>query len=185
MNIVACTAVARRYAVSSTPTADTAAGRSGSSIAGVPRSMIWRITVHHATPAQHHRPPADREITYPRRTSVLGPRNGAAGRAADQVGRGQHLQLQLAAGVGYREDLETGESEQGSTHRRRIVIHPGVSHARVRLAVITNREGPGGPTSAHLDGVGVSAPEPTSPRFDAKCRFWLRRRPARVEAEQP
>ena len=60
-NDVAWVLVARRYAVSSRPTADTgpapapgpAAGlsRAGASIDGVPRSRTWSITVHHATPS--------------------------------------------------------------------------------------------------------------------------------------
>src|SRR6185436_2177104 len=73
----------------------------------------------------------------------LRPRDRPTAWAADQIRGGLDEQLELAAGVRGREDLEPGESEQGNAQRRRIVFHPGASHARVRLAVITNREGPG------------------------------------------
>jgi hypothetical protein len=58
-----------------------------------------------------------------------GPRTGDSARKLRNT-RGIHVpykqsgdgNVQFAAGVGNREDLESGESEQGSTHRRRIVI---------------------------------------------------------------
>ena len=168
------------------------------SISSVPRSMTWRITVHHTTPSPaavrdtaasaaptcsnahpgpaRSAPPAARSPRAARsrsaaRTAAAGrprpaststappPARRSAGRAPRSGGgpspalpprnpgnrpgprwsapaapaRRRHRQ---------RQDLEPGESEQGSPHRRRIVFHPGAFHARVRLAVITNREGP-------------------------------------------
>jgi hypothetical protein len=94
-------------------------------------------------PAQQHRTATDWQVPHPARASVLRPRHRAAVRAAHQIGGGLHQQLKLSADVRRGQDVEPGQPEQGSAQRRRIVIQPGASHARNRLVVITNREGPG------------------------------------------
>ena len=156
------------------------ASRAGSSTTGVPRSMTWRITVHHATPSAaavrdtaasaaptcsnaHARARsvsvARGAIASCRSVQVRCSHSGCGqhqirltqqittgrppiGRSRTQVGRrsfarataphaGQptrsavvsHQQLQLPAGVRGGEHLEPGQPEQGSRHRRRIVIH--------------------------------------------------------------
>jgi hypothetical protein len=52
-------------------------------------------------------------------------------RTTHQIGGGLDQQLQLAASVRGGQDLEPGQPEQGSRHRRRIVIRPrGLSRSR-------------------------------------------------------
>lgn len=41
-------------------------------------------------PADHHRPPADRQVTHPRRASILGPGNSSTSRTSHQPSSGLH-----------------------------------------------------------------------------------------------
>ena len=68
--------------------------------------------------------------------------NNLIARAADHVGGGLHQQFQLAAGICRRGDLEPASPNRAALTDVTTSSIPA-SHARVRLAVITNREGPG------------------------------------------
>jgi hypothetical protein len=119
-------------------------GPRGTRSPGAARSSCAADTAAgNTTPASTNTAPPDRQVPHPRRAAVLRPCHRRRRPTAGQIGRLSAQQLQLATGIRGRKDLEPRESEQGSSHRRRIVIHPGASHARVRLAVITNRGGPG------------------------------------------
>ena len=97
--------------------------RSGTPAARSPHAARSRSRTSHngcgqhqtrLTPAEHHRPPPDRQVTHPDRAAVLRPRHRPAARATDQVRGGLHQQLQLAAGIRGREHDEPVQPEQRS-----------------------------------------------------------------------
>src|SRR4029453_19394372 len=88
---------------------------------------------------------------------------------AHQPGGGLDQQLQFSADLGSGEDLEPGQPEQGSRHRRRIVTHPESFTFVFCLAAITNRGGLGAYLSSPAQRRRVAS-ESRCPRFNAKSR---------------
>ena len=138
---------------------------------GLDLTQRMRAAPHPLPPAQHHRPPPDRQVTHPDRAAVLRPGNRPAARAADQVRGRLHQQLELAADLRGRHDDEPVQPEQRSIQPRSTVSHRlGSLHGREHLVVITDREGPRPFTRSPSAGVSARRHQP-APSFSAKNRI--------------
>ena len=117
-------------------------------------------------PAQHHRPPADRQVPHPRRAAGPSPARPPR-RPGSPPGRRWSAP---AAPARHRRPRPRGSRTRPARTGQRSPTsyrHPSRGlHARVRLAVITNREGPGAYLSSPAQRRRVG-PGPR-PRFNAK-----------------